>query len=125
MSWVDRHNAEIFRKKVKEELSNRFSDSNYSCRVEDEQCGWWYGRQMYRVKISFDYACATLTLRLGSCPEYWDYKNETVSSACDKIVERTKNYCWKFSSERAGYDRSHFSVDFLASHVLEIMERVE
>ena len=125
MSWINRHNAEIFRKKVREELSRRFSDRNYSCIVEDEQWGWWYGKQMYRVKISFDYMNATLTLRLGSCPEYWDYKNETVNSACDKIVERIKSHCWKFSIERSGYDRSHFAVDFLVNHILEIMERVE
>lgn len=119
MSWIKRHNAEIFRKKVREELSRRFSDRNYSCQVEEEPCGWWYGEQEYRVKISFDYMNATLTLRLGSCPEYWDYENETVDSACDEIVERIKQHCWKFSSEVALYDRSHFAVDFLTSHIFE------
>lgn len=118
MSWIKRHNAEIFRKKVRDELSRRLSDRNYSCSVESEQIGSWYGREMYRLNIHFGYLNTTLTIRLGSCPEYWDYEDETVSSACDKIIDRLRTHCWKFSPERSVYDRSHFAVDFLMSHII-------
>lgn len=121
MSWIKRHNAEIFRKKVREELSRRLSDGNYSCRVEDIPCGWWYAKQMCRPEISIDYLDVTFTFRPWSCPEYWNYENETVASACDKIIERIKDQCWKFSSERSVNDRSHFAVDFLTSHIFEIL----
>lgn len=121
MSWIKKHNAEIFRKQVREELSKRLSDRNHNCSIEAEQCGFWYGKEMYRLNVSFSYLNVTLTIRLGSSPEYWDYENETVSSACDKIIDRIKVHCYRFTSANAMNAREHFSVDFLTTYVLRIL----
>ena len=120
MSWIEKHESEVFRKHIRDELSRRFSDRNYECTVEEEPCGFWYDRKMYSLNVNFSYLNATLQIRLGSVPEYWDYRNETIHSACDKIAERIGSCCHKFSMHNARSDRSHFSVDFLASHVLEV-----
>lgn len=124
MSWIKRHNAEVFRKHVRDELCRRLSDKNknYFCSVESEQIGWWYGREMYRLNVSFSYCNVTLTMRLGSVQAYWDYQNETVDSACDKIIDNIKYHCHRFTADKAtAYNRECFSVDFLMNHVLELL----
>lgn len=119
MSWIKKHNSKIFRKQVRETLKRRLSDGDYECVVHEKEDGWWYGKQMFSVKIEFRFCRASLIVHLRPKSAYWDYENETVDSACEKIIDELKMFCEKFDVDGPIKNRERYSVHFLSTYVLE------
>lgn len=118
MSWIDRHNKEVFRRKVREYVGKELSDfkRGYFCNVEDSG-ERWVSVYLY---VIFKYRDVSIQIRLLNVREYNDYGNETVESAGQAIIDAVLDKTRVWNPDHIDcIDRDHFGLDWLSKYILD------
>ena len=122
MSWIDRHNTKVFKKKVREYVREELSDSRrgYFCHVSDDGGEWWGDEFIDSISVIFNYRDVSIKIRLGKLREYNDYENETVESAGQAIINAVlkKTRVWKADDDYC-LVQDYFGLDWLSKYVLD------
>lgn len=119
--WIDRHNEKIFKKKVREYVMDKLSNSNigYFCHISDDGGIWWGDDFIVDVVAIFSYRDVSIKINLGRIKEYNDFRNETVSSAGDAIIKWILYPTQKWTADGDGMSPKYYSLDWLSKYVLD------
>lgn len=122
MSWIDRHNNKVFKRKVREYVRSELSDfrRGYYCHVSDDGGEWWGDEFIDSISVIFNYRDISIKIRLGKLREYNDYENETVESAGQAIINAVlkKTRVWKADDDHC-LVQDYFGLDWLSKYVLD------
>lgn len=120
--WIDKHNREIFRKQVRLAVAEKLLNHNreYECFVEEIKDNFGY---IVGLKINFRFkGVVELAINTKFTKPYFDYENETVDSASNKIIEDIKYFCHDFRPDmdaRRLMNTEAFSVYLISRHILD------
>lgn len=121
MSWLDRHNEKVFKRKVREYVGEELSNfrRGYFCHVSDDGGEWWGNEFIDSLSVIFNYRDVSIKIRLGKLKEYNDYENETVESAGQAIVDAVleKTIVWN-ANDADCMVRDYYGLDWLSKYVL-------
>lgn len=122
MSWIDRHNEKVFKRKVREYVREELSSfrRGYFCHVSDDGGEWWGDEFVNSLSVIFNYRDVSIKIRLGKLKEYNDYGNETVESAGQAIIGAVlkKTVVWNADNANCMV-QDYFGLDWLSKYVLD------
>lgn len=122
MSWIDRHNNKVFKRKVREYVREELSNfqRGYFCHVSDDGGEWWGDEFIDSLSVIFNYRDVSIKIRLGKLKEYNDYENETVESAGQAIIGAVlkKTIVWNADNANCMV-QDYFGLDWLSKYVLD------